>query len=218
MSTFGTIKGRVSDEMKRGELSASSTAVQASVLSAIAHLERRRFPWNEFEGASATASSSALYVPFSRFTQDGGVTFISPLIIDSLKVQVNGRDYQLLRKTFRHIDAIDADEWYGYPDWYAVHGQQIRLYPGPNQEMVLSLSGVKRLTEVSISASASATNAWVTDGEELVRLIAKSMLFRDELRAPDLAGYFRQEANDIMREIQRETIAKTSSGRLTPSY
>ena len=52
--TFGAMKARISNEMKRGELSASATAVQDSILSAIKYLERRRFTWNEF--ADTTAS------------------------------------------------------------------------------------------------------------------------------------------------------------------
>jgi hypothetical protein len=35
MSGFATLKARVADEMKRGELTASATAVQSAVLDAI---------------------------------------------------------------------------------------------------------------------------------------------------------------------------------------
>lgn len=207
MSTFGTMKARIASEMKRGELSASATAVQSSVLSAIAHLERRRFPWNEFVDSTATASSSVAYVPFSQLA-------VTPVIIDSISMSVNGREYSLLRKTWQEIDDIDAAQWYGYPDFYAIHSESIRLYPAPSTNQTMLISGVKQLTEVSAGATANASNAWMTDGEELVRLTAKSMLFRDELRSPEQAMYFRSEAERVYRELMRENAALVGSGRV----
>ena len=46
MSTFGTMKSRIAREMKRGELSASASAVQDSILSAIEYFKRKRFYFN----------------------------------------------------------------------------------------------------------------------------------------------------------------------------
>ena len=210
MSTFGTIKARVSGEMKRGELSASATAVQSAVLSAIAYLERRRFPWHEFHDEQITASSSTTYVPFSRMS-------VTPIIIDSVKMVIGSRDYPLMRRSWNEIDSIDAGQWYGYPDYFAIHGENFRLYPPPNDDYVMKIAGVKKLDEVSAGAAASATNAWMTDGEELVRLTAKSMLFRDELRNSELANYFSSESTRVMSEIKREVNAKVASGRIVPT-
>ena len=46
MSDYGKIKSRISREMKRGELSVSSTAVAQSVIDAINHFAKRRFWFN----------------------------------------------------------------------------------------------------------------------------------------------------------------------------
>lgn len=210
MSTFGVIKARVAAEMKRGELTASATAVQSSVLSAIARLERRRFTWNEFSDTTATASSSVAYVPFAQL----GVT---PLAIDSVKCLIGTRNFTLIERSHKELDDIDASQYYGTPDYYAIHSRSVRLYPAPSSDYKIVLSGVKKLTEISANASANATNAWMTDGEELVRMTAKAMLFRDELRAPELAGYFEAEAAKTQRELQRETAALTNS-RIRPRF
>lgn len=207
MSTFGTIKKRVSDEMKRGELSISSTAVQSSILSAIDYLKRRRFTWNEFSESSVTASSSATYVPFSNLA-------VTPVKIDMITVEVGNRTYPVERVSHNELMAHDATNYFGDPDYYAIQGEKIRLYPVPNQNTTLHLSGVQELTELSAAAATSATNAWVTDGEELVRLTAKAMLFRDELRAPEQANYFFGEALRVRRELERETSVMTTSGKL----
>ena len=205
--TFGAMKSRISNEMKRGELSASSTAVQDSILSAIAHLERRRFTWNEFADTTATASANVSYIPFTQLP-------ITPLSIDTATIVLNGQRYMLDEKNWKDIEAIDSTLTSGNPDWYAIHGRSIRVYPQPNADFALILSGVKKLTDISANAASSATNAWMEDGEELVRLTAKAMLFRDQLRAPEQAQFFQMESAKVQRELQRETAALTGSGHI----
>ena len=207
MSDFGTMKTRIAGEMKRGELSVSATAVQSSILSAIQYLERRRFTWTEMREVSVTASSSATYVPFSQMS-------VRPLRIDLVTVEIGARTYEIDRLAHNRIMARDATNYYGYPDYYALQGKAMRLYPVPNQNMVLHLAGIQQLTEISAAAAPTATNGWMTDGEELVRLTAKAMLFRDELRAPEQANYFFGEAVRVRRELSNETQAMTNAGRV----
>ena len=207
MSTFGVMKQRISDEMKRGDLSLSSTAVQSSILSAIAHLERRRFWFNELTETVVSASSSATYVSLPA----------TLLMVDSVRVTVGSRDYALSERPWGWINDVDSGQYYGYPDYFALKADQMRLYPPPNQDMPLTISGIQKLTEVSAAATADATNAWMTDGEELVRLIAKGMLFRDEVRNPQMAEYYRSEGERMMRELNRQTTNK-ASGRIRPRY
>lgn len=204
---FGKMKSRIAREMKRGELSASSSAVQSAVLSAIKRFENRCFTWNEFQDEQITASASVSFVPLSRMTN-------IPVVIDSMKALIGNRDYPLDQKSYAFIDGIDSGQYYGYPEYYAFHGDQIRLYPPPNSDITLKISGVWRLPEISASASASASNGWTNDGEELVRLQAKAMLFRDELRNPQLADYFEGEAARVMRELSRRVTSFRGSGRV----
>jgi len=211
MSTYGTMLTRIAREMRRGDLTASSTAVGAAVRSAIQFYENERFFFTEFHGVEVSASSSASYVPFSAL----GIT---PVIFDSVKAVIGQRDYPLLERNWNEIDGIDSGQWYGYPDYYVLHGEEIRLYPPPNSNYTLTVSGVKKLTEISLSPSASATNAWMTDGEEMIRLKAKALLFRDELRAMDLAREFDTEAERSKKKVKRRTTSLAGSGRLTPRW
>jgi hypothetical protein len=201
------MKARVSGELKRGELSVSSTAVQSGVLSAIQYLKQHRFTWNEFHESSVTASSSATYVNFTDLA-------VKPITIDKVTVSVNNRTYEIERRSHNALMSHDATNYFGYPDYYAIQGESLRLYPVPNQNVTLHIAGVKELTEVSAAAATSATNAWMTEGEELVRLTAKAMLFRDELRAPEQANYFFGEALRVRRELSRRTSTMTNSGKL----
>ena len=207
MSTFGTMKSRIAREMKRGELSASSSAVQDSILSAIEYFKRKRFYFNEFNDVTAPSSASQTYMSLSSFG-------IRPILLDSVKGVIGNRDYPLTAKTWQAIDSIDAGQWYGFPEWYSIHTEKLRLYPPPNNAYVVRIAGIKDLTEVSASATSNATNPWVDDAEQMIRCQAKGYLFRDALRNVALGQQFRADANDSFRELSKETRAKTPVGRL----
>ena len=210
MSDFATIKARIASEMHRGELSASASAVQAAVLSAIDCYKRRRFYFNEFNDEVATCSSSATYMSLNRFS-------VGSLDIDSVKMIITNRDYPLSKATWNQLDSVDAGQFYGYPDYFAIHADKFRFYPPPNAEYEVKVSGVKELTEISANAAGSATNAWVDDAEEMIRYKAKANLFRDHLRDYNSAERFEMEAQRSYRELRKEVIAKTSAGKLRPT-
>lgn len=208
MSDFGTMKQRIADEMARGDLSVSATAVQSSVISAIARLERKRFVFNEFYDKTLTASGT--FAPLSQMA-------IVPVIVDSIKIVSGSRDYPITRRSWDELNSIDAGSYTGSPDYWAIQGQNIRLYPPPASDTVCKLAGVQKLTDISAAAATTATNAWMTDGEEMVRLLAKSMLFRDYVRNPQAAGYFESESARAERELMREQRAMVGVGRLRVS-
>lgn len=205
MSDFQTMKARIATEMKRGELTASASQVQSAVISAIDFFKRRRFWFNEVHDTTLSVSTSSVTLPASF------------IIIDSVKAVIGSRDYPLQRRTWHEIDSIDSGQWTGYPEWYSIHGDQIRSYPPPNDTYVYKLSGVVELTEISANASAAATNSWMTDAEEMIRCQAKGYLFRDEVRNFTIADIFFREAQRVYRELNRENRAKLSSNRIRPT-
>lgn len=198
--------------MRRGELSASSSAVQTSVLDAIRFFENRRFVFNEFKDTLKTGAASATYVTLSV----AGISRI--LLLDSIKAIIGQRDYPLKHTTWHEIESIDSGQWFGYPEYWAIHSNEIRLYPPPNDSYVYRLSGLQRLSDISAGASAQATNAWMTEGEPLIRLRAKATLFRDHLRNLPLYREFNQFAGEVYREMNRETVAKVASGKVLSTF
>jgi hypothetical protein len=213
MSDFQTIKRRIAKEMKRAELSASASAVESSVLSAIAHYEKRRFSWNEFNGAVKSTVASTSFVTLS-------ITSVPRILrVDTIRMVIGNRDYPLVKRTWGEIDSIDSAQWYGYPEQYVIHSNEIRFYPPPNAVYPTRIAGVKRLDEISLGATGGATNAWVAidQGEEMIRLKAKADLFRDELRNPSLANYFDDAAERKFKETNKENVAKIATGRTRPT-
>lgn len=207
--SYGIIKARIADEMRRGDLTACATAVATAVISAIEHFKRRRFYWNEFHDTTYTHSSSQTYVTLSS----------DVIQIDTMKVTVSNRSYPLSQMGWRELEAMDSTGVFGYPDFFAINANRVRLYPVPNADYVVQTSGIAELMEVSLSATANALNAWVdtADGEGMIRNKAKAYLFRDYLRNHQQAEVFDKQAEREATEISRESKAKTSTGRIRPS-
>ena len=201
MSDFGTMKSRVAGEMKRGDLTVCASAVATAILSAIARLERKRFHFNEVVGLVVSASSSSTYVSLPA----------TLLMVDSVRTTIGSRDYTLRAAPWGVINDVDSGQYFGYPSYYSLKGTQLRLYPPPNQDMPLTISGTQQLTEVSAAATAAATNAWMTDAEEMVRCLAKSFLFRDEVRNPQLQSWFETESMKAERELKRQSTNRQTS-------
>lgn len=213
MSDFVTMRTRIAEEMQRGDLSSGTTAVGSAIVSAIKRLERRRFYWNEFNGASNSISTSFMTLA-SLSAKIGG----RPIILDTVKVVIGPRDYMLLRRTWKELEEIDSGQWQGYPEYYAVHGGSIRFYPPPLDTFETRISGVKSLDEIaSAGSSDDASNAWVVDGEEMTRQLAKSILWADVYHDAQAADYFEARSQRAYRELRREIVAKQAAGRIRPT-
>lgn len=214
MSTYGTLRKRISAEMKRGDLTACCTAIGVAVEAAIQFYERRRFTWNEFNGEERTVDASTTMLTLS--TSNYGANVLS---LDSLKIRIGTRDYPLEKRTWAELDAIDSGQYYGYPEYYAIHANNIRFYPPNSAVSTAVMSGTYRLTSISACAGSACSNAWTNpaEGGNMIRAMAKSILFRDYLRAPNFAKQFYDVAEMEYREISRETREKQSSSRIKPT-
>ncbi len=210
---LGNLKKKIADEMKRSELTQSATAVHTAVVEAIQHYQRRRFPWNEFNNQLKTTVASTTAVTLSV----NGLGKIYS--VDSIKAVIGSRDYPLSKRQWIELDRIDSGQFYGYPEYYAIQNEEIRLYPPPNDAYVLRISGIRQLEEVSLQAASTADNAWIDPdrGGNMIKLKAKAILFRDHLRSPNMADRMEVEASKEFRELSRETREKQSSGRIRPT-
>ncbi len=204
--TFGLIKQRVSDEMKRGELSVSATAVGQSVIDAIKHFEKKRFWFNTGLDTVVTAAD----------TPTIGSAIVGILQIDSMKAVIGNRDYPLTKMSYAEMERIDSGQWAGYPEYYAFYNDKIRLYPIPNAVYSIKVSYLKTITDVSLDATAAATNEWVDDCEAMIRKRAKGELFQNELRNHNEASIMFAAAQDEYIELKRTTDGR-QAGHVVPT-
>ena len=184
MSDFGTMQENVSRYVRRDGLTAD---IKDAIIRAIHFFEGDRFHFNEGEASAVTSTGVAMYtLPLDYREAD---TF--KITYDSA-----GNSYTLRPVTYQYINEIDINQntGWGQPNLYATYRDQLRLYPIPDAAYTLTLSYQKDLQDVSASSSTAATNAWFTDGANLISAKTMAYLFRYRLRNFPAALEFDREA------------------------
>jgi hypothetical protein len=160
MSTFGTMKSRIADELSRSDL---TTQIGYEILSAIKHYETQRWWFSEARATASTVSGEAYVALPSDFRDE-----------DSIKITESGDFYQLKRRAYDWMEEIDpGSTMTGIPEFYSIYQEQLRLYPVPDDAYVLTFSYVKDQAALSDDAD---TNDWMVAGEELIRSRAKAAI------------------------------------------
>lgn len=212
MSDFQTMKSRVGDELARDDL---SSQIALAIKDAIREHEGKRLFFNEQRFRLLTIEDQEYYA-LSALTKtdesvlDAGVTLLE---IDSITLEENGQRYTLNERTQQWMDRHQAPAatTTSTPTDYAIYGDEIRLYPIPDDGYECIISGLARLSTLSDEAD---TNAWMTDGEALIRHTAKKLLYRDVLRdATGLQLAMTAEA-EALAALERKTAAKIGTGRI----
>lgn len=200
MSDFGTIKSRIADDIARADL---TTQIATAVQNAIDYYDRERFWFNEaIATASTVASTQNLDVP---------TDFIAA---DTLRVTINSSKLDLTRRTKAYIDAITVTASHtGQPSDYAVYNQDLWLWPIPAAVYTLTLTYHKSLAALS---GASDTNAWMTEGEQLIRNRAEWELYAYVVRDPDMAALCKAAEMEALQSLKSETGRYVASGGIMP--
>lgn len=171
MSDYGTMQSRIATELERSDL---TSEIQDAIQSAISHYERETFWFNEARAtANTTATENYIALP-SDYMNDLDMVLLDGSIV-----------YDMKRRAFEYIENIDINSYSGRPFDWAIFDNQIRLYPTPDAAYTLRISYTQSLSALSASGD---TNAWMTDGEALIRSRAKAdiechVLFDDNAKA-----------------------------------
>ena len=102
---------------------------------------------------------------------------------------------------------------------FAIQDQQLRLWPIPDDSYRLTMAYLRDLTEISASATAGATNAWMTDGEELIRMRANADVLENTIGSPEaFAEADRKTQREVVvyNSLKRAANRQRSSGRVMP--
>ena len=206
MTTFGTMSDRIADELDRTDL---TTQIQREIKSAIAYYDKHRFWFNEARNISFATVDGTEYYGSSADSDIPNLLFI-----DTLKIALNASDkYDLERVPFQEIDSdsqgITLDE--GKPVKYAYYAKQIRLYPIPDASYSIYGAGVIALGDLSLSTD---TNAWMTDGEALIRSRAKWALYTHVIKDVESARIMKQAELDELSHMVAGTNSRKGTGRL----
>lgn len=190
MTTLAVLKARIADEL--GDRSDLSSQIAYAIADAVQLLRRKRFDFNEGRKTASTTAATEY------------VTWPAGLVeLDQVTLLSGTTPWTLTERSDREIEewSMPAISSTGQSTDFARFGRQIRLYPIPDAAYTLTFSGLIDV-EPALTAD-SVSNAWTTDGEMLVRQLAKALVCIDVLqdaeRAAQLAALVGFSPTDLMR-------------------
>ena len=177
MSTldFGTMQARIRNELNRG--TEYDPQIRKAIVSAIQHYKGKRFTWNVKRAYTTTSAGQEYY--------EMPLDFIEA---DSIRILYNSGDFTspMDEVTYRWIEAHRTNVNYrSEPQYFALQNQELRLYPVPDDAYQILMTYLYEDTSVSHSAADSTTSDWLSEGEELVRLRAKTDLLENYIRGQE---------------------------------
>lgn len=202
MTTYSDMYTRIGDEIQDSSL---TTQVQNAIQDAIGTYERNRFYFNQTIATFPTVANQEWYT--------GAALADIPLLIeiDSLQCTIMGVKCPVQAEDYRQVDRTQSGVWYGPPRVYSYYNEQLRLFPIPDQIYPMTMSYHHRLTPL---VAPTDTNAWMTDGERLIRQTAKGFLAVDVLQEPNIAQGAQALAQMALDQLQMETRKRRSNDRL----
>lgn len=195
MTTYATMRNRITDEFVNESL--TTAQVNLAIQAAINHYQRERFYFTESRAQTFTTVASQEF-----YTSSDNTNIPNLSIIDELTITINGVRSPLRERNWEWIDTVSNTTNTSQPTDYCYYGQQIRLYPIPDAAYTVRISGLIRLTTLSADGD---SNAWMTDGEELIRARAKWDLAVNILHAPELADAATALEQRAYRALKDET-------------
>lgn len=200
MTTLGTMKTRIADELARSDL---TTQIEREIQTAIAHYERERFYFNESTFTVSFQDGRDTY-------SSGDVTTIANLTrIDNIRINRDSSSrYLLAPRTWEELQTISANpNVEGAPTDYAYRAQELRVYPIADASYAAQVAAVVRLTALSSDPD---TNAWMTSAEELIRQRAKRMLYTNVIRDYEEAAQLVAIEAEALKALKREGMRRTN--------
>lgn len=211
MATLAATVTRICDDLSRPEDEIGGV-VEREILSAINHYSSTRFAFNE-RTIQTTLSATTSYSFGALLSNTTDVEDI--LKIDQVKVTVNGsRTLTLEEENWMRLNAIDQMNLSsGNPDFFAIYNRVMMVYPTPNIELPTEIAAHVLLPTLTSTDE----NAWLTEGEELIRSRACRMVCARKLDDFEKAQMFMVLEAEALRELTRRGALVQSTGILSPN-
>lgn len=204
MSDLGTMIARIRGDLDRG--TDFDDRIRLAILDAIKRYQAKRLGFNTKRAAQSVGTASEYAVLPSDWLE-----------MDFLRAEDNGARFSLDEVSYDVIEdkfgSINAR-----PEVFSIQNRELRLAPIPDKSYSLVVSYLCKLEEVSLSADDTATNAWMTEGEELIRKKAMADLLAVYIDGPESvqkALLLRSECEeDILPALERQAAREQSAGRI----
>jgi hypothetical protein len=207
MASYGDLKAQIASDLRRSNL---PNEIAQAILDAIRDHDTERYYFNET--AVYTFSTTAGVDEYPITAQPPIQEFVK---IDKVRAQVGNTWYTLNQYSPDEIEELFSVATSGQPYDWAIHGNNLRLFPTPNAAYPIKILGHYRLTPLVADAD---TNNWTNEGKNLIRYSALKRLYAYPIR--DSAQNQAAEGAEL-REcdyLRRETDRRARSGRMKAYY
>ena len=195
MSTYLTMQNRLASDLSRDNL---TSEIKDAIQSAIAFYENESFFFNQARATDTTVNGTEYY--------DVPTDFLKHV---SMTVTVNSTKYIMEPKTWDWFENVSTSTTYtGYPHYYAIFSKQYRIYPIPDAAYTLNQAYIKSLSTLSDGGD---TNAWMTDGYELILARAGKIISLNKIRDDQRAGNYAALEAESYRKLKMRNAGYSAS-------
>lgn len=203
MTTRAIMLAEMADDMERSDSAAFTSKIDA----AIRHYQPRRFSFNESRSVTFNTVASTDTYSFTTI----GTEFYK---IDGVFITIASDDVRELDpmnyRTMEELAGDDTDT--GEPSDYALIPGGISLWRNPN-----AIYSTRLLGHVKLAAPATddeASNAWMTDGYDLIMSRAKAELYAHRYEDPNNAALMRAAEFSALAQLLSARDDKSSDDHL----
>jgi hypothetical protein len=203
MSTLGTLKSEIADDLKRSDL---DTAIASEIGYAIEFYQKEQLFFKETHTAAFNTVADQVYYSSS---DDADIGLI--VTLDSVQIRISTNDYELIRLPIETFEILnDAQTSSGQPTNYVYHDKQIGIYIPPDDAYTITLIGT--FQPAAPATDGETDNVWMTDGYKLIRAHTVSQLSRFKTRENDYADRMEREASRQLDDLRVMTARQKATG------
>lgn len=206
MSGLSTVVGRIQDDLNRGTDFAAR--IRRAITDAIFYHRATRFGWNQkrktFTVSSEYQSLTANWIEIDSLVLQSGTDDLRPLC---------EKPWGVIEHWQR--DSDDTDE----PTHFAIHYRQLRLWERPDATYSVEMSYLYDLTPPDGSLSDSFSTAWLTEGEQMIRLHAQGDVLMNYIDGPEAVAKGQlciSQSREIMKQLKRRANREQGGGVIQP--
>ena len=213
MPTLAETVTRILDDLSRPSDELGDIA-KREILSAIGYYESSRFTFNE-RILNATLSATSVFAFSALVANDPEVEDIWSM--DQVKVLYSTRyiDVNLLPWSRLFEMTNNTTTTANFPDYYATFNRTMYVYPVLTANIQAAIPAHVKL--VTLDGITNTTNAWLTEGEELIRSRACRMICQRKLDDFEKAQMFKQLEDEAYKGMLADAAVLQSTGMLSPN-
>jgi hypothetical protein len=214
MASLAETITRICDDISRPESELGAFA-QREILTAITFYESKRLIFNE-RMLNVTLTPNVGEYPYTTLAASDPEVEDIIAIDDPIKALYSNREEPVWLEPWRDIFAADQGLLSTtIPSCWSHRNNTLYFYPRPNSALVVKIPCHVRLLSLN---AAPATNAWLTDGEELIRNRATRMVWAKKLQDMEMAGLYQNLETETYARMMQAAGARHITGRLAANY